>query len=237
MELNRADTTLSIFYRTERVGAVRLSDGGGPFGFDVTVALLVDDLISRYGCDAVAETGCFLGDTTSYLARRYPQLPVYTCDIEPAHASFTRHRLAEHGNVTVEDVDSPALVAAVSARHQRPLFYLDAHWGPHWPLDRELAAIGSGVVVVHDFDVGHPRFSFDSYDGIACGPTVLARMPAPPARYFTPDPQTDHPLPCLQTGRRAGVGILAVGLDIGPLQEHPRLLGHALVPDSAVVAR
>jgi hypothetical protein len=33
------DETVSVFYRTERAGAVRLPDGGGPFGFDIGVAL------------------------------------------------------------------------------------------------------------------------------------------------------------------------------------------------------
>lgn len=235
MECTRTDTTLSIFYRTERVGAARLSDGGGPFGFDVTVALLVDDLLQQYHCDAIVETGCFLGDTASYLTRRYPQMPVYACDIDPSHVAFTRHRLAGHHTISVECVDSPALVAQISTRHQRPLFYLDAHWAPQWPLERELAAITTGLVVIHDFDIGHPRFSYDSYDGIICGPAVLARMPSPPARYYTPDPEADHPLPCLQTGRRAGVGILAVGLDPAQLEAHPHLLGHDLVPDPAKV--
>jgi hypothetical protein len=58
------DLTVGVFYRTGRAGAQRLSDGGGPFGFDIAVALMVDELIREYDCDAVAETGCFAGDTT-----------------------------------------------------------------------------------------------------------------------------------------------------------------------------
>lgn len=233
----RTDTTLAIFYRTERVGAVRLSDGGGPFGFDVTVALIVDDLLTAYSCDAIVETGCFLGDTTSYLARRYPDLPVCSCDNDPRYVSFTQHRLADAGNVTVSCVDSPMLVAELALRHDRPLFFLDAHWGAHWPLARELAAITTGIVVIHDFDIGHPRFAFDTYQGMDCGPGVLASMPTPPARYFTPDPQADHPLPCLQTGRRAGVGIVAVGMDPIPLEAHPHLLGRDTTATATVLAR
>lgn len=101
MGRDRTDTTLAVFYRTERVGAVRLSDGGGPFGFDVTAALIVDDLLTGYSGDAIVETGCFLGDTTSYLARRYPDLPVYSCDNDARHVSFARHRLRAASNVTV----------------------------------------------------------------------------------------------------------------------------------------
>lgn len=226
MKHDRTDTTLAIFYRTERAGATRLSDGGGPFGFDITVALIVDDLLAKYSCDAIVETGCFLGDTTSYLARRYPHLPVYSCDNDAQHVSFTRHRLRSASNVTVACVDSPALVTTVLASHELPLFFLDAHWGAQWPLERELAAITTGIVVIHDFDIGHPRFAFDTYQGMVCGPTILAAMRTPPMRYFTPDPQADHPLPCLQTGRRAGVGIVAIGVGTGPLETHPHLIGH-----------
>lgn len=222
---DRTDTTLSVFYRTERAGAARLSDGGGPFGFDVTVALIVDDLIIAYSCDAVVETGCFLGDTTSYLARRYPDLPVHSCDTDAGYASFTRQRLSGERNTSVTCADSPTLVESVACDYHRPLFFLDAHWGERWPLERELAAVSTGVVAIHDFDVGHPRFAFDTYQGVVCGPELLEGMAVQPPRYFTPDPDAEHQLPCLQTGRRAGVGIVAIGLEPAALEAHPHLIG------------
>ena len=107
------DQTVSVFYRIERAGAYRLSDGGGPFGFDIAVALLADELIGSYECDAIAETGCFLGDTAAYLARRYPDLPVYTCDIDPGYSAFTARRLAGCPNITVSCEDSPGMLARV----------------------------------------------------------------------------------------------------------------------------
>ena len=95
-------------------------------------------------------------------------------------------------------------------------------------LPSELAAITSGIAVIHDFDIGHPRFGFDTYNGVACGPLMLAATPDPPALYFTPDPDASWPVPCLQAGRRAGVGITATGLGTGPLERHPSLLAHPL---------
>jgi hypothetical protein len=234
--MERADATLAAFYRTTRAGAARLSDDGGPFGFDITVALLVDDLITAYGCDAVAETGCFLGDTTDYLARRYPDLPVYSCDINPDWARFTQHRVAAHSNARVLHTDSPKLVAGVTAIQERPLWFLDAHWDEDWPLAQELMTIRQGVAVIHDFDIGHPRFGYDVYGGQVCGPAMLAALPNPPQVYFTPDPEADWPLPCLQTRRRSGIGVLAVGLDLGPLEQHPHLITHHLAPEMAVTA-
>jgi len=222
------DQTVSVFYRIERAGACRLSDGGGPFGFDIAVALLADELIGSYECDAIAETGCFLGDTAAYLARRYPDLPVYTCDIGPGYSAFTARRLAGCPNITVSCEDSPGMLARVSAKHKRPLAYLDAHWGEHWPLLAELDALSTGIALIHDFDIGHERFSFDTYGGLACGPQLLAMMRQPPGRYFTLDPGAALPVPCLQTGRRAGAAVISAGLSDQPLHASRYLAAHDL---------
>jgi hypothetical protein len=204
------DLTVSVFYRTGRAGALRLSDSGGPFGFDIAVALLVDELIRRYDCDAIAETGCFSGDTTFYLARRYTRLPVYSCDTDAASAAFTVRRLAGCQNATITCEPSPRMLARVTARHARPLAFLDAHWGADWPLLAELGIVtaAAGIAVVHDFDIGHDRFSYDTYGGVPCGPLLLSRMTSPPGRYYVLDPSAPLPVPCLQTGRRAGVGVV-----------------------------
>lgn len=221
-EQAETDLTMNVFYRTGRAGAQRLSDGGGPFGFDITVALMVDELVRRYGCDAVAETGCFAGDTTFYLARRYPSLPVYSCDTDQACAAFTARRLAGCPNAEVTCEDSPAMLARVASRHARPLAFLDAHWGEGWPVIAELGivAAAAGIAVIHDFDIGHGRFSYDTYDGVPCGPLLLSRMAVPPTWYYTLDPSATLPVPCLQTGRRAGVGVV-LGRDLGAGREPP----------------
>jgi hypothetical protein len=117
------------------------------------------------------------------------------------------------------------MLARVAARHARPLAFLDAHWGGRWPLAAELGIVtaGTGVAVIHDFDIGHDRFSYDTYDGVPCGPLLLARADAPPGWYYTLDPSAPLPVPCLQVGRRAGVGVvLGQGLALGG--EAPSLL-------------
>jgi len=239
MDQRGIEETVSVFYRTVRAGACRLSDGGGPFGFDIVLALIADDLITGYGCDAIAETGCFLGDTTAYLARRYPDLPVYTCDTDPGYCAFTRRRLAACPNASVTCEESPQMLARVTGEHSRVLAYLDAHWGPSWPLPDELDALTGAVAVIHDFDIGHPRFSFDTYGGIACGPAALARMAHPPGRYFTLDPGIVPPVPCQQAGRRAGAGVIAAGLGDQPLHDCPYLAARDLTRamGDAAVAR
>jgi hypothetical protein len=171
---------------------------------------------------------CFLGDTTDYLARRYPDLPIYTCDTEPGFAAFTTRRLAGGTNVAVSCEDSPVMLGRVCARHDRVFAFLDAHWAKRWPLIPELNALTGAVAMIHDFDIGHERFSYDTYGGLVCGPALLATMSDPPVRYFTLDPAAPLPVPCLHTGRRAGVAVLAIGLSSGPLENCPYLAGHSL---------
>ena len=236
MRQDGIDRTAAVFYRTWRAGACRLSDGGGPFGFDIAVALLADELITGYGCEAIAETGCFLGDTTAYLARRYPHLTVYACDIGPGFCAFTARRLAACPNVTVTCEDSPAMLARVCTQHERTFAFLDAHWGQDWPLLAELDTLSGSVALVHDFDIGHPRFSFDTYDGTACGPGLLGRMARPPERYFVFDPAAVLPLPCLQTGRRAGVAAITAGLDDHLLEASRYLTARSLPRAHAMAA-
>jgi hypothetical protein len=182
-----------VFYRTPRAGQVRLSDGGGPFGFDIGKALIVDYLLAAYGCDAVAETGCFLGDTTWFLGSCYPDLPVVACDFDPQAAFFTTSQTASLANVGVSCRDAVELVEQVTGAFARPLLYLDAHWGQRWPLHEELASARQGVVVIDDFDIGHPRFGFDVYDDLVCGPDLLARLPDPPPEFWVNDPDAVSP--------------------------------------------
>ncbi|MEV8038631.1 hypothetical protein [Streptomyces sp. NPDC086182] len=108
---------------------------------------------------------------------------------------------------------------------QRPLVFLDAHWGPDWPLAGELTALrtGAAVAVIDDFQIGHPRFGYDTYDGQVCGPQLVTEVLPDLERMFVGNIEADYPLPCLQTGRRSGTGIIAFGLDGGhsPLTGHP----------------
>ncbi|WP_405814718.1 hypothetical protein OG241_08940 [Streptomyces sp. NBC_01390] len=225
---------LTAFYRTPRAGGLdRLAGGGGPFGFDVTTALQIHVLISLYRCDGIVESGCHLGDTTEYLARAYPRLPVRTCDLDAGRAAFTRRRLAAFPNVKVDCGDSASLLSQMLSGLERPLVFLDAHWGPDWPLADELTTLRTAVAVIDDFDIGHPRFGHDTYDGRSCGPQLVADVLPDLERMFVGHVEADYPLPCLQTGRRSGTGIIVLGLDDdghSPLAGHPWFAEVPLLP-------
>lgn len=208
------------FYRVPRLAASELSDGGGPFGFDIHTALEFDFVIERYGVDAIVECGSNLGDTTHYLAQAYPNLAVLTCDIVPRYVNFVRERLGGFPNVVVDLCDSAELIRKVQPHFRRPLFYLDAHWNEDWPLERELDAIERGVVVVDDFDIGDARFSFDEYQGTKCGPDFLKRFAAKIPAFYVNNPNGAYELPCLQQGRRAGRAYFGVGMEADYFRFH-----------------
>lgn len=215
-----AENVYKHFYRTVRLGAAELSDGGGPFGFDITTALEFDYLIDRYQCDAIIETGCNAGDTTEYLARAYPHLSIVSCDVVDRYVEVTKRRVAFMAHTHVEKLDSPDLIAKFHGQFRCPMYYLDAHWYDAWPLERELSLIENGVVCVDDFNIGHPRFGFDKYNGVECGPQMLSRFIDKVPAYYTNNPEAQHELPCLQPGRRGGKAYFAIG------QQHDHLRHH-----------
>lgn len=202
------------FYRIPRLAAAELSDGGGPFGFDIHTAIAFDYLVERYQCDAIIETGCNHGDTTHYLAQCYPNTTVLTCDVLPKYTDFVRDRLAGFANVAVERCDSAELVAKVQGHFQRPIYYLDAHWYDDWPLERELRGIERGVIQIDDFDIGHPRFGYDEYKGVRCGPEILRPFADKFPVFYVTNPAANFDVPCLQVGRRAGRAFCQVGMEV-----------------------
>ncbi|KVD88877.1 hypothetical protein WS62_16190 [Burkholderia sp. ABCPW 14] len=215
-----ASNVYSNFYNVERTGADHLSDGGGPFGFDITVALQIDYLIRFHRCDAILETGSFRGDTTAYLGHAYPDLPVLTCDIDPDNAKFTQVRLRERTNVTATHADSREFLRDNLPKYQRPFVYLDAHWYDDWPLGQELDLIDRGVICIDDFDIGHPRFAFDHYDGVVCGPDILKRHRSRIPFFYTNNPLGKYPFPCLQIGRRSGKAYMEIDMGDSALSQN-----------------
>lgn len=215
-----SDNVYRHFYRIMRLGASELSDGGGPFGFDITTALEFDFLIERYGCDAVIEAGCNVGDTTEYLARAYPQLTIVACDIVDRYVDIARRRTGFMPHVVVEKSDSRATIERYLGQFRCPLYYLDAHWYEDWPLQREIELIERGVVCVDDFNIGHPGFGYDSYNGVDCGPAFLSRFADRIPHYYTNNPEAVHELPCQQQGRRGGKAYFTLGLEQDAMRHH-----------------
>lgn len=200
---------LECFYAIPRVGSFRLSDGGGPFGFDIAVACQVDHLVRTGELDGIVETGSFVGDTLEYLGRRYPDLPVVGIEIDAGYAEVARRRTSGLGNVDVRVGTSAELLPEVVSGLERPFVYLDAHWNDDWPLAAELGALTAGVVAVDDVDIDHPRFGYDQYGDIRLDVGLLSTL-RPDLEWFVGAPDADYPYPCLQVGRRTGTAYAAL---------------------------
>jgi hypothetical protein len=194
------------------MGALELSCGGGPFGFDIAAATRVDYLIRQYNCDALIETGCHLGDTTEYLSRAYPDKPVLTCDTNKTYVDFVKRRVRHYSNVSVGLADSALFIAEIRDRYNFPFYYLDAHWDDRWPLRDELNAITCGVICIDDFDIGDPRFAFDKYAEEACDIQMIPEDLRDAC--FKGNEEGYLEFPCLQIGRRGGKCFLIKGSPI-----------------------
>lgn len=213
-----SDRVYQHFYRVTRHGVSELSDDGGPFGFNITTAIEFDYLLNAYGCDAVIETGCNMGDTTEYLCHAYPHLTIVSCDVVDKYVNFVTNRLARVPNLILEKTDSRDLIERYRNAFQRPMYFLDAHWYEDWPLAREIELIDNGVVCIDDFNIGHPRFGFDSYQGVDCGPEVLLPFKQKIPVYYVNNPNASFEYPCLQMGRLGGKAFYQVGQTVDYMQ-------------------
>jgi predicted O-methyltransferase YrrM len=119
---------------------------------------------------ACIETGTYRGDTTFFLAEQFPNIPIYTIEINSEYAKESRWRLRNKKNVIVLQGSSPEELQRLFAQNafgNFPLFFLDAHWYDYWPLLDELAVISKiqkAVIIIDDVRIPYrPTFAYDSY--------------------------------------------------------------------------
>ena len=220
--MSKLDLDLEIFknfYTTKRL-AMDMSDGGGAFGFDVHHALEACYLIHHYQCDAILETGTNSGDTTEFLAKMFPSLPVLTCEIEQKYVDVACIRLDKYDNVNVYLQSSEKFLAQYSHKFNLPFVFLDAHWQDYWPLQDELNIVKSGVVCVDDCDIDDIAFGFDAYNGIVCNPEMIRKALGGDVNVYTNNPHSKYAFPCMQKARRGGRGYYVLGKDTDVLDNN-----------------
>ncbi|MEK6910359.1 MAG: hypothetical protein AABW82_01150 [Nanoarchaeota archaeon] len=133
-------------------------------------------LVKSYKIDCIIETGTYKGFTTSFLARAFPEIPIYTCELDDFNYRTARENLKEYRNVHIFKESSPNFIESLIKNKKigkRPFFYLDAHWFDDWPLESELNIIfnklKSAIILIDDFKVPHNAdFSFDKYEDKEC---------------------------------------------------------------------
>ncbi|MBI2629891.1 hypothetical protein HYW76_02225 [Candidatus Pacearchaeota archaeon] len=130
---------------------------------------------------SLIETGTYLGWTAGYLARKYSDLKVYSCEINEKSFTIAKKRLSKYPNIRLWKGDSPQFLKLLYEKNslgERPVFFLDAHWEDKWPIEEEIRIIAdnlkSAIIFIDDFKInGDNRFKFDSYKDKECS---LARV-------------------------------------------------------------
>lgn len=162
----------------ERTGALydRLAprDGfawGGPMNGQGARCRMVARIIADDAPCAIVETGSYLGTTTEWFASFH--VPVFSSESNGVNHGFASARLARFRHVSIWRGDSRDFLraldwAALNAKKQPVLFYLDAHWHEDLPLAEELeivfARCARPIVIIDDFRVpGDEGYGF--YDG------------------------------------------------------------------------
>ena len=171
---------LNNFYLTPSLpplesSKVKLTMGGGPFGYNIHYALEIDYIITNYKCDAIIETGTNSGDTTEYFANQYPNLPIITCEIEENYFNTAKNRLNKYSNVFLFKESSEQVVKKFQNTFKLPFYFLDAHWYDYWPIIDEINNINKGIISIDDFDIGVEGYNFDQYKNQKCDLSIIPK--------------------------------------------------------------
>jgi hypothetical protein len=162
---------LKKFYTIER-HSNNMTDGGGPFGFDIQKSIEFNLLIIENNIDIIVETGTHCGDTTEFLAKIYPDKKIITCETNITFFNVSKLRLKEFKNVEVFNVSSDYLINNLNY-NKNIIFYLDAHWEKYWPIENELKNIKKGIIAIDDFFIDCANYGFDHYDGKILSKQIL----------------------------------------------------------------
>lgn len=208
---------------------MNMSDGGGPFGFDIHFALEVDYLINSAGCDAFIETGTNTGDTTDYVSKQYPNISIVSSEIEPTFYSLASVRLKDRENVSLHLASSEQIMKQYRTRYKCPFYYLDAHWNDYWPLADEIRSIERGIVCVSDFFIGEDArggetfYGFDSYNGIVCDKSMILRNTNPDTPIYVNNAANlkAYEYPTMQRERRSGRAYFCKGISTDFFSQSP----------------
>jgi hypothetical protein len=141
---------------------------GGPLNGQRFRQLIFERLM-RLGCDAIVETGTYLGTSTAFFARQ--GLPVHSCELRDEFLAAALLQLTAFDNISLYLMDSRAFLSHLSNDrrydYKRPFFYLDAHWYEDLPLADEIRIIqgrwAEHIIMVDDFKVPEAGYTYDEY--------------------------------------------------------------------------
>lgn len=147
------------FYSVKRLN-INLENFTGPFGFDIYKAYDFCSIIDNNDIDTIIETGTNIGDTSEFLALRYPDKKIITCEINPTYFEIAKMRLKEYKNVNIFLASSDFVIKNINQNEHNIIYFLDAHFDQYWPLKEEINNIERGFVMIDDFDIKCPNYYY-----------------------------------------------------------------------------
>jgi hypothetical protein len=156
-----------------RSGAMEFKDACGGDGF---VQQELANLVRQHGIASIIETGTFDGRTTRFLASLAQH--VLSIGIDPIGFQTCR-QLAGLENVWWMLGNTADMILRYVPHLPGPyLFYLDAQWGPQWPIWSELRAVEelglAPIIVIPDFKVPGTGLGFDASGGVELSYVAIA---------------------------------------------------------------
>lgn len=129
-------------------------------------------LIETIKPDRWVETGTHMGWTSMWIAANYPDLPLYTVEVDDEFYRKASENLARWPQVSVTHSSSPEFLTRLYPLLQKGLsiFWLDAHWWPPVPLRQEckiISTLDRYVCLLDDFSCWDPDWSGDTFYGRA----------------------------------------------------------------------
>lgn len=144
------------------------------FNYAPEVTPIFAQLASIYQIETAIETGTFFGSTTVVLGSLFKE--VHTIEAAEGMHQLSTLLLQEFTHVTCHLGNSVTVLKTLlpSLKGKPILFYLDAHWGPYWPLAEELEEISKThkdncIIVIDDFKVPRRKdIPYDYYNEHEC---------------------------------------------------------------------
>jgi hypothetical protein len=139
-------------------------------GYSIDSMMIIDTmkLKKKFDYDVIFETGTAKGNAAEVLQYMFDK--VYTCEIDPKMLEDVKTHVSLNENVQVVLGNSPDCLRKWFGEigHDKFFLFLDAHWDEYWPLLDELQVVVDfgykPVIIIHDFDCGHPGWQYDAYN-------------------------------------------------------------------------
>jgi len=141
---------------------------------DLELQSRIKQLVIKYNVAKIYETGTYYGESVKILSELFPELPIYSYELNPTFFNIAKQRNENKKLVTIRNMSSvDGLQFDLEENQNNVVLFLDAHWMEYWPILDELQVIASKkikpYIIIHDFYVPaadtSPKFGYDTYKG------------------------------------------------------------------------